>query len=216
MMSKSPFFSSTPVPQFENADAPSSQQGGTILVASENVARSEKGCKAWAFNTPERGLLRERRTILSLKFDPNKRARHTDIPSIGSRVYNAPILPDSPALDATPFIQRPPVKASPVFRANWAPRLNTHNMSLLTRHCVFDPLSALEQPMPMQPKVSLTMGGKPSPDTDRAAQHGAYYLPSLDFDFDSEEGAQDENAQRPKGLPLQLRQRPSPHLPLPF
>jgi hypothetical protein len=213
MMSRSPSFSSTPAPQLENANAPSSQQGS--IVVSEKVA-SEKECKAWAFNTPERGLLRERRTILSLKFDPNKRARHTDIPSIGSRVYNAPILPDSPALDATPFIQRPPVKASPVFRANWAPRLNTHNMSLLTRHCVFDPLSALEQPMPMQPKVSLTMGGKPSPDTDRAAQHGAYYLPSLDFDFDSEEGAQDENAQRPKGLPLQLRQRPSPHLPLPF
>jgi hypothetical protein len=204
MPPRSPSFS-TPGSQFEASSAPSSHQG------------NEKGIKACAFTTPESALLREPQTINSLGTDPNKRARSTEVqvPSYSSRVHNAPILPDSPALDASAgaCVQLPPPKSSPVFRAKWAPRLrvhagNTNTVSSPLTPSVFDPTT---RPSPAEslklPTLPLSMFPE-IPPVCVATNTPRYYLPSLD----SEE-AEDDHERRSKGIPLQLRKSTSPHLP---
>jgi hypothetical protein len=180
--------------------------------------------KALAFTTPDSALVREPLTILSPKADPDKRARSTEVqlPSYSSRVHNAPILPDSPALDASvgagASIQLTPPKSSPVFRTTWAPRLrlrlyagDTNTGSSSLRNSVFDPTTrpspAASLELPTLPHTTSSMLSE-SPSSSVPTSTPRYYLPSLD----SEE-AEDNNGRRSQGIPLQLRKSTSPHLP---
>jgi hypothetical protein len=209
MPPRSPAFS-TPGSQLEASSAPSSHEQR----------------KALAFTTPDSALLRESLTILSLKADPNKRARSTEVqvPSYSSRVHNAPILPDSPALDASvgagASVQLSPPKSSPVFRTAWAPRLrlrlrrnagDTNTGSSSLTHSVFDPTTrpspAASLELPTLPLTTSSMLPE-RPTSSVPTSTPRYYLPTLD----SEE-AEDDHGRRSQGIPLQLRKSTSPHLP---
>jgi hypothetical protein len=187
--------------------SPSLSTPGSQLEAPSAPSSHEQR-KALAFTTPDSALLREPLTILSLKADPNKRARSTEVqvPSYSSRVHNAPILPDSPALDASIGAsgQLPPPKSSPAFRTTWAPRLRLHagDTNPTTRP---SPAASLELPtLPLTTSSMLPY----SPSSSFSTSTPRYYLPSLD----SEE-AEDDHGRRLQGIPLQLRKSTSPHLP---
>jgi hypothetical protein len=202
--------------------SPSFSTPGSQLEAPSAHSSHEQR-KALAFTTPDSALLRESLAIFSLKVDHNKRARSTEVqvPSYSSRIHNAPILPDSPALDASvgASAQLPPPNSSPVFRTTWAPRLRLRphagdpstGSSSLT-HSVSDPTmrpspsASLELPtLPLTTNRSLF---PESPSSSVATSTPRYYLPSLDSDE-----AEDDHERRSQGIPLQLRKSTSPHLP---